>query len=907
MEKNFETAIREKKVKKNKMSFFSHIDKTLLLCFAVPFFSMILIYCCMTVWPVGKNSVLVLDLNAQYVYYFEELRRIITEGGSLLYSFSRALGGEFMGIFAYYLSSPFSLLVALFPKEAITEALYLILVLKTAFCGLTFGFYLKKKISLRPLYIIMLSAMYALSSFAVVMQHNLMWMDNVLIFPLLLYAIDELICSKKYKMYVICLVYSIMSNFYIGYMTCLFVFVWFFIRYFMLSKDERTSFPTVLVRIGLSSIVSILISAVIILPVYYSLSFGKLEFSTPDFTPKQMFEFLDILTKAFFGSYDSVRPSGMPFIYCGTPALILAPLYFFSPKIERRNKIGYAVTLLFFIFSFNFSIADIIWHGMQRPNWLNARFSYMFVFIVLVMTAEVLSDLKKIGRRSLMLSSVLWCAMLLILSKIGYEHLIPFITVWPAIIFFTAYAGIFSSCAKTDNKTGLCRQAAAFALFSVTLFELIANGVIMLYRLDEDVSFSTRSSYRTMVDNYSKAVALINDNSFYRAEKLYHRKKNDNFALGINGLSNSTSTLNANAIELLCQFGYSSMSHWSLYSGATPVSDAIFGIKYIMADESDDKPVMEYIHDMYTLYASTDDGIDVYENPYSLSVMYSVNKDVEEYNVRSENETDYKDPFTYMNELLSAMCGHKVTVWNKCSVKDFDYPGCRQFFTFGHKGYEAESDEAKVRFTIEVDSEQKIFVYFPSKFKKEADLYLNGEKIGKFFDEETYSIRELGSFDIGDEITVSLVPKEEKIYLRTGCFYFWYFDENEFISAVSELKKGSAEVYSDRDDKLSATVTVYGEDEIMFTTIPYDSGWKLTIDGVDAETFSVLDSSLLAFYIEEGEHKIEMKYRPDCVKYGIIISCSGIVVFVSYIIFEELIKKKKANAEISETEVKIND
>ncbi|MBQ8370105.1 MAG: hypothetical protein IJY35_09020, partial [Clostridia bacterium] len=41
--------------------------KTLLWCFFLPAFLTVVIYCCLQVWPVGKNSVLVLDLNAQYI------------------------------------------------------------------------------------------------------------------------------------------------------------------------------------------------------------------------------------------------------------------------------------------------------------------------------------------------------------------------------------------------------------------------------------------------------------------------------------------------------------------------------------------------------------------------------------------------------------------------------------------------------------------------------------------------------------------------------------------------------------------------------------------------------------------------------------------------------------------------
>ena len=85
------------------------------MAFILPVLIMALIYVAMEVWPFGKSSVLVLDLNGQYVYYFEALRDILHGEQGILYSFERALGGEFLGIFAYYLASPFSFIVALFP------------------------------------------------------------------------------------------------------------------------------------------------------------------------------------------------------------------------------------------------------------------------------------------------------------------------------------------------------------------------------------------------------------------------------------------------------------------------------------------------------------------------------------------------------------------------------------------------------------------------------------------------------------------------------------------------------------------------------------------------------------------------------------------------------------------------
>ena len=76
--------------------------------FLIPVILMYLLYVAMEIHPFGNGSVLVLDLNAQYVYFYEALRAWIYGDGSLLYSFGRSLGGEFMGIYAYYIASPFS-------------------------------------------------------------------------------------------------------------------------------------------------------------------------------------------------------------------------------------------------------------------------------------------------------------------------------------------------------------------------------------------------------------------------------------------------------------------------------------------------------------------------------------------------------------------------------------------------------------------------------------------------------------------------------------------------------------------------------------------------------------------------------------------------------------------------------
>jgi uncharacterized membrane protein YfhO len=170
-------------------------------CFGIPAVLYFLIYLSMGLHPFGNGSVLVLDLNGQYVFFYEALRNAVWGDNSLLYSFARQLGGEFLGIYAYYIASPFSYIVCLFPEGRILEALLCIFLIKAGISGLTMGYYLHKTAArLNRTNVIICSVLYSMCSYAVVQQHNSMWIDALMWLPLLTLGIEELIKNKKYKL-----------------------------------------------------------------------------------------------------------------------------------------------------------------------------------------------------------------------------------------------------------------------------------------------------------------------------------------------------------------------------------------------------------------------------------------------------------------------------------------------------------------------------------------------------------------------------------------------------------------------------------------------------------------------------------------------------------------------------------
>ncbi len=866
--------------------------KYLLICFATPALITLLMYICFQVYPIGEASVLVLDLNGQYVYFFEGLRDILLGDGSLLYSFSRALGGEFIGIFAYYLSSPFSLLVALFPKENITEALLLMFILKAGACGLTFGIYIEATRKRNRIATVLFSTMYALCGFAVVMQHNTMWTDNLIFLPLVMLGVENIIKYGKYKMFIICLSMAIFSNFYIGYMMCIFVFIYYFYYYFACSPEERNPrgerlhFIKSSGRMALFSVITIAICAALLLCTYYSLTFGKTTFSSSNIRPDQKFDWLDLIPKLFIGSYDTVRPEGLPFLYSGTLTLMLLPLYFVAPHVKAREKIASGIVILIFLASFNFSTLDLFWHGMQRPNWLNYRYSFILCFFAILLAYKGFEKLREIGYKKLIPVSATLCIILLLLQKQEYENVHDFATIWLSLGIIAIYLGVLRGVASERFDIN---RPAALVLCILVCTEMFGGGLLNMNSLGLDVVYSTRTSYRTFIDGLTPSVEAVKeaDPTFYRMEKTVHRKTNDNFSLGMNGLSNSTSTLNSETIKLLNAYGLSSKSHWSKYLGGTPVLDTIFGVKYVIAERNDEE-ILE-------LYRETDYGDDdytVWENPYAMSIAAGVSKDL-----RKLSSTDYLSAPALMNATVTAMLGEKETVEVFRPTNTSIYASCDNCVRTsiaGHIKYTPQDTARTSRFTftINVDSEDVIYMFIPTEYLRECYVYINGLKNGSYFGNESDRIVEIGSFEVGETVTVSLEILDEAAYLQETESYFYYLDSKTFTEKAPLLSESAFMIHEYSDDRFEGTINVKKGDELIYTSIPYDKGWKVYADGKEVETEKLIDG-VIGFELSSGEHHLEMKYRPDCLYLGSFVSVSGLIAFGAIWFCDEYMRKKR--------------
>jgi len=128
--------------------------------FCLPVILIYIAYAIFGLYPFGTHSVLCLDLNGQYVYYFEAIRDAFHGDGSILYNWSRNLSGGYQGVIGYYLASPFTLIVILLPRTWILASLLVMILCKLGMASVTLCYYLRKSKHVPTFYAVILGTMF---------------------------------------------------------------------------------------------------------------------------------------------------------------------------------------------------------------------------------------------------------------------------------------------------------------------------------------------------------------------------------------------------------------------------------------------------------------------------------------------------------------------------------------------------------------------------------------------------------------------------------------------------------------------------------------------------------------------------------------------------------------------------
>ncbi len=900
-------------MKKNKLTSALARNKYSLLAFGASAFVMVIVYYCFNVIPFGDYTVLRMDLYHQYGPLFAELYDRIIEGKSLVYSWTSGLGSNFLGNFSNYLASPTAVFMLLLGHKNMPEAISLMILFKAAFASAFFSYYLRKTTGKNDFTISAFGVLYSFCGFFIAYYWNVMWIDAMAIFPLVMYGIEQIIKNGKFKTYMFSLAAVMISNYYMAYIVCLFSVIYFLCYYFSLYsfgekftvnryfdaegnriKAPKTSalynlknsrFIAAGFRFAGASVAAAGLAAFMLLPLVFILqSSSATSGSFPEET-KTYFKIFDFIANHLNSLEPTIRSSGddvLPNIYSGVLTAMLAPLFLYSKSYTKREKVTYVALLGILFVSFNLNMLNYIWHGFHFPNDLPYRLSYVYSFVLLTMAYKVLIKIEEYTPKMLLTVGVAAMAFIVLAQKVGSKNVTED-TVIISIIFVAFYTLVMLMM-----QSGKYQNSAIALLVFCCVVSEAAIGNTSHYVMQQQKQY-----YVSDYDEFKELEAELDErenNEFYRMELTDLRTRMDPSWYGYNGVSIFSSMAYENTSNLVHYLGMDGnfINSYTYNGFQTPVFNMMTSLKYIVDNTSTTPKQDEKI---YTQVAESD-KFTAYENNYFLNIGYCVDKTILGWNYSASNpfnvQNDYFERATGIPEVFVQHPIDYVDYYNISDFGDATQTGDLTFFR--------EVDDSDANFTACYDIEEasNYFIYIKSSNIEDVTISYDATVLTHNFSSE--HIISLGVIEASNTVTVNVpIDSGNSGYID---MYFCSMDMEKFEKGYNILKAQQLEVESFEETLIKGTVTA-AADSVFYTSIPYDESWQIYVDGQRVSTEEMqeckIGNGFIGFYLSEGEHDIELKYEARGLKIGFIISGVTILVLLLFLI---ILRKKKPVAKV---------
>lgn len=806
----------------------------------------------------SDTSPLLGDGFHQYVIFDLNLRNILHGSDSLFYTFTSGLGLNFYALSSYYLGSFLSPLVYFFDVSSMPDAVYLSTLLKFGLIGLSTFFSLSIIFKNLPTPLrLSLSTSYALMSFTVSQLEIKTWLDVFILIPLILTGLHLLITEKKRILYFTSLSILFIQNYYFGYMTALFLVVWYFCQLSWDFKSRKYSF----LDFFLTSLLAGLTSFIMTLPTLFDLRTHGEKLTAITKIKTDASWYLDLFAKQFIGAFDTTKYGSIPMIFVGLLPFILTIIFFTLKSIKFHVKLCYATLLLIIIASFYLEALDLFWQGMHAPNMFLHRYAWIFSTLLIYISAEVLNRFKDIKLWNILFSMtfLLFGYLATIYFKNHYSFLTK-LNILLTLEFLVVYLLLLLALIK--KKISLKIFSILILIFTIS--EISFNASSQFNGITKEWGFASRSTYDKDIPSMEAILEYTKQqpDTFTRTEKLQTQTGNDSMKFNYNGISQFSSVRNRSASTTLDKLGFkSSGTNLNLrYANNTIIADSLFGISYNISETYPDK------YGFHPSYQK--DNLTLYKNQFALPIAFatqSLYKDVTFNDHTLDNQTQFLNQIAGLNEEYFYPINHHTDSGdNVVNLNGTD------------------TEDATISYSIEIPDNSQVYlsmtkINFSNDKKKQVDIIVNGEK-KSFTTDNTFTFFNLGYAEHKQTFDIQVkFPGNAQVSFEFPTFY--RLDTKKYTEAIRKIKENPVEVSSYKN-KVTVNYKVKNETSIFFT-IPYDRGWSAYQNGKKIQ-IQQAQTGFMKIDVPEGEGTITLSFIPKGFVAGASCSLIAIIVFIFY-------------------------
>lgn len=814
-----------------------------------------------------KNTLLIIDMNQQYVDFYSFFRQTILHGqwSNLFFSFSNGLGSDTWGIWAYYLMSPLNLILLFFNEHFLTSGIFILMLVKYMLASLSMTMLLRH-LNYRNRWIVILSTTYALCGWAAAYQLDLMWLDALFILPMLILGIELMFETASLSLYTGMFALALIDNYYMGYMVILFGGLYFFYR-LVITKYPTDKLQWLVVKdYIIASTVGIVMSLWFWLPTLLQLQSSKATYKTPI-----QFDWLESPTKSILKTFNSaynfkeLRVGGAN-MYIGLALIVCVIWYFFNKNFRLTERIaGLIVLALLYISTLNHAPA-LMWQAFQNPIWYPFRFSYLISFWMIFLAGKQLKYQSTISLKKWALTSV----GLILYGVLGIYliHLKGVAYVRPADVLFSVFIALVVITLMVSRR-----------YVTVEAWKMLL--IILVMSLDMGMNYvnSTNVIAPWTESQYQTAMKQLNDMkdydldvaSQYRSVFLETRSRNDMIHLNVHGISEFSSTTDALTSQFMKYIGVSQSTVGYTYANGTLITDALFGVHSLMDVKKTDilfPALNRYDLGSYKREVNAK-GVIRYTNDNALPVAFPTSDKI------YDNWIGLPGVFNHQIQWLNAVAPGKDVLMRYQKIRPQRYfKHGYQYLKYKYKGLKNAVNyiEFPANFNNGIVSFKGLYSFKNNGRKQSIPLNTSANLVVNVANKDTNKI---------------VVRTKSKVQLKYQNFKLYSISPSILRERLQPVLNDSKSVKMNYVNSGQVNIDVdMKKNQVLATSLAYNDNYVIYDNGqlVDGKMYN---GSMLAINVKNpGHHHIVIKYQVNGLTPAFLISSIAFGLFIVWAIID---------------------
>ncbi len=836
--------------------------------------------------PFGQHSLAVADARIQYLDFFGYLKNVFSGQDSLLFSFSKGLGGGCLALFAYYLASPLNILIIFFQHADLNTFFNIIFFCKAILASFTFALFLSYRfreflrqgtnhyIAIRCIVFVILACCYGLSQYALAQASNIMWLDGVIMLPLLMLATYRII--QGYPSYPLAILTgcAILFNWYSAGIDCLFVIFWFIIELSLKFASQTTSLKQFLrqalrplLRFILALALGVLLSSILFLPTITSL-LGT-SHATPNlvsvFKPNFVGAIPTLIERYSLGAGSIF---GAASIFCGSLPLIGTIMVFISKRIQRRTKFILAAFLAVLVLALYWNPLIMLFSMFEQVGSYWYRYSFIAIAGLIFLSAYYFAHALHVNEvHRLLRASLLTGAVMIVVQYIHSATDLNLTYRTVILLLLITLCLVASLSSKTKKR----RLLSLSILLLVACLEIGYESYLFLRGYNE-IDTTAYANYISSTNSLLSEIKRNDQNSNYRISTTSNQytdeagilgataNYNESLSFGYRSLSTYTSTPDELQLQQLAKLGYrSDFDIRTIVNTSILGTDSLLGVKYVLSKY----PINGL--ELLSAYPADSIGRQIYKNPYALPIALPY--------ANNTQSVDSGDTFIYQNQFYSKLLGRDVKLYQPVAFR------------------QVQNDHA-VTYTLTIPS---------GNYALYGNIPATGENPGLILNvAEAYSIAYATTADQsaatlvpsvfyiptnGSKQTLQVSLASDQAEYHIGSAEFYLLDLNLLGKITEELLNRPQAQVNLQQASASIDITCTESNQSLYISLSTDPGWRIYRNGTLITPDSFGDG-FLSIPLATGENHIQLIYHASGFQLGIIMSSLGVVSIVLLYFYE---------------------